>query len=218
LAGSWEIKDHFSVAVGILHTEHNPFYWAMSWRNLLPHDLIPIPVAGQPYDMARNVCCMRALEMGVDYLFFLDSDVLPPNDAILRLARHKLPIVSGVYARRSPPLSVPVMQKDGTWVNELPPNSLIEVDVCGAGCLLISREFLQKLPPIDPDIGKHWFSWRVDRQSSLPPGKATSEDFSMNLWAKEVLGISTFVDTSVVCGHIGLAESKPGKFGAVGTV
>ena len=43
----------------------------------------------------------------------------------------------------------------------------------------------------------------------MPP---LSEDFTMCVWAKAKLGISTLVDTSIVCRHIGLAQSGDNTF------
>jgi len=208
--GSWELKDRNKVLCAILHTDNTTIAWAFGLRNLI----IPGPVvgiAGMPYDHARNAACMRALEMGVQYLFFLDSDVIPPADAVLRLLAHNQPITSGVYFRRSPPHGIPVMlkrHKTGAveWVKSLPPSGLMEVDLVGAGCMLIRRDVLEKMSPIEP--GHHWFCWRVDRQGHLPPGECLSEDFAMNLHAQRH-GFKIYVDCSIRCRHVGLASAGP---------
>ena len=197
--GAWEIPK--SVLCAILHVEHVPFAWAMHLRRLQ----VPGPViglTGMPFDHARNAACQKALEIGVDFLYFVDSDVITPPDVIHRLMAHRLPIVSGLYNRRSPPAGVPVMIKNGSWVTTLPdPNKgespLVEVDLVGAGCLLIQTSVLRDMPPQEP--GKHWFNWQVDKGG-------TSEDFTFNIHAKKTLGISTYVDTSIRCKHIGLSE------------
>ncbi len=139
----------------------------MALRNLqIPNGGI-IPITGMPFDHARNLVCMRAIEGGFDYVGFLDSDVTTPPDAFLRLMKHNLPIVSGMYCRRSPPHAVPVMMRGGQWVTELPKpgeNPMIEVDVVGSGLLLIETDLLRRTPPQDPQRGKHWFCWKVDMQ------------------------------------------------------
>lgn len=167
-------------------------------------------VAGMPYDMARNAICMRALEIGATYVFMLDSDVIPPHDAVLRLMNHRFPIVSGMYCRRSPPAAVPVMMKPvGQWVTQFKPNSLVEVDVVGSGCLLIHRDVLQRLPPQRP--GSHWFDWRVNMQGLMPKEECLSEDFTFCSHARKH-GYKIMVDTSVKCRHVGLAEADYGTF------
>jgi len=160
-----------------------------------------------PFDHARNTACKSALEQGVDWLFFLDSDVVVPHDAILRLMTHNKPFISGMYRRRSPPVAVPVMIRNGSWVTDFPQGQVIDVDLVGAGCLLIHRDLLLKCPPQRPQAGKTWFDWRVDCQGILPPGECLSEDFTMNLHIKRTMGIPTLVDTSVRCRHIGYGEA-----------
>jgi hypothetical protein len=204
MPAAWQLKEMRKVLVGVLHVDVVPIAWALNLRRMvIPGEVAA--VSGMPYDMARNALCARALTEGWEYLFFLDSDVTPPVDAIPRLMAHKKPLVSGVYHRRSEPAGVPVMIKGGQWVFDPPPNRVIEVDVVGAGCLLIHRSVLEQLPPQDERRGKRWFDWRVD-MPGLPPGEAMSEDFTFNLHVKRTLGVPTLVDTSVVCGHIGLAE------------
>lgn len=136
---------------------------------------------------------------------FLDSDVIPPPDAYIRLMAHRLPIVSGVYHRRSHPVGVPVMIKNGTWYAGYPKNSLVEVDLVGAGLMVIHRSVLTSIPPLDPDLGRNWFSWRVDRGHKLPPGEGLSEDFAYNLHCRRH-GYKIIVDTSIISKHVGNME------------
>lgn len=213
MPGAWEIS-HNKVICAFLHTDIVSTAWALGFRNLLPHDMPILPLAGMPFDHARNVACKAALDGGFEYLFFLDSDVIPPRDVVFRLMNHKKPWVSGMYCRRSPPHSVPVMIKNGTWFTDFIPGGMVEVDLVGAGCLLIHRSFLESIPPQRPHAGKHWFDWRVDTQGlQLPPDMPPlSEDFTLCVWAKNKLNIPTLVDTSIQCRHVGLAQSTFGQF------
>ena len=205
-SGAWEWKQKHQVLVGILHTEHVSMAWALGLKRLqIPGSILP--VCGMPYDMARDTLCEAALANGYDYVFHFDSDVIPPPDTIHRLMAHNLPIVSGVYHRRSPPHGLPVMLKGGGWITQYPANALIEVDLVGAGCMLLRRDFLESLPPIDPQRGHRWFQWRVHRSHQLPHGEALSEDFAMNLWARKN-GWKIMVDTSIICDHVGLAAAR----------
>lgn len=214
MACCWELSPN--VLVCILHTDNTTISWAFDLRRLIIPGAFPDPLglAGMPYDMARNQGCEQALRMGADYVFFLDSDCRPPRDAILRLLAHKVPIVSGVYCRRSPPHGVPVMLRGGNWVTELPNKpGLIEVDLVGAGCLLIRRDVLERLPPQEP--GRHWFNWKVDKQGHAPPGECLSEDFTFNLHARRH-GYKTMVDPTIRCKHVGLAEADYRSFVPLG--
>ena len=147
MPGAWEVQNVGRVLVGILHTDVTTMAWSLGLRQLqVPGNILP--VAGMPYDMARNKINQAALEGGFDFVFHLDSDVIPPPDTILRLMQHNQPIISGVYCRRSPPHGLPVMIKDGQWVTQYPQNSIIDVDVVGAGCLLLRRDLLEHFPPM----------------------------------------------------------------------
>lgn len=204
--GSWE-QPIGSVLTVVLHTDVVSTAWALGLKNLqLPGPVMPL--AGMPFDMARNLGCMRALEGGFDYVFHLDSDVIPPPDAVLRLMKHDLPIVSGLYCRRSTPHMVPVMMRGSNWFVDFPKNSLVEVDFVGAGCLLIRRDVLEQLPPIRE--GCHWFDWRVHLKGHVPD--AVSEDFAFcfpsNTWVAGVnvkkinkvnIGDSVLTHTGKVC-------------------
>lgn len=170
-----------------------------------------IPLAGMTYDHARNVAAMSCLESGADYLFFLDSDVIPPPDTVPRLMAHNVPIVSGVYCRRSPPHAIPVMIKNKQWVTSFPANALISVDVVGAGCLLVHRDVFASLPP--QRVGSHWFDWKVNLRGApgFDEADCMSEDFTFCAHARKN-GYKVLVDTSIQCKHVGLAEAGFGTF------
>lgn len=208
---SWELCHSGPVLCATIHTESTTIAWAYGLRNLIiPGSFAPMGVSGLPYDHARNVACMAAIEHDADWLFFLDSDVIPPRDTILRLTKHNKPIVSGVYCRRSNPVAVPVMLKDGQWIVDLPKNQLIDVDLVGAGCLLIHRDVLTTLPPQRP--GKHWFDWRVDMKGICIPQECLSEDFTFCYHAKKH-GFDVLVDTSIHCKHVGFSQVTYGQMG-----
>ncbi|MDE2095638.1 MAG: hypothetical protein KGL39_00145 [Patescibacteria group bacterium] len=221
MPGSWEIRAANQVLVGTLHVDVTTLAWAFGIRNLIIpgrddlRQFYPfLPVAGMPFDHARNVICQKALEYGAQYVLMLDSDVIPPRDTIIRLMAHNLPLVSGMYCRRSPPHGVPVMIKEGQWITNFVPGSLVEADVVGSGCLLIHRSVLEAMSPSDKARGKQWFDWRVDMRGTgtLPDGLCMSEDFVFCANARQQLGIKAYVDTSIVCKHIGYAQAGLGTF------
>lgn len=201
-----------------MSVETTSMAWAFGLKNLvLPgrdeHRTFDpfLCIAGRPFDMARNDGTAHFLRLGAEYILHYDSDVVPPADGLLRLLAHKLPIVSGMYSRRSPPHSLPVMMKDGMWHTNFRMGSLVEVDFVGAGFFLVHRSVYEALPWSDERRGKKFFDWRVDCQGQVPPGEALSEDFSMNLAARK-LGYKIYVDTSIRCKHVGLCEADYGTF------
>jgi len=211
MSGFWELQSPNKVLCAILHTDDTTIAWAFGLRNLvIPGHLIGL--AGMPYDHARNAACQQTLQGGFEHVFFLDSDVVPPHDAILRLLSHNKPFISGLYCRRSPPHGVPVMMKNGSWVTHFRPGKLLSVDLVGAGCLLIHRSVLEALAQKPHRPGKPWFDWKVDMQGIEPPGDCMSEDFTLCKRVREQLGIPVLVDTSIQCRHIGHAQATYGNF------
>lgn len=210
MAGSWELINQNRVLVCTLTRELVSTTWAMNFRNLQIPGTYTF-VSGMPFDHARNTGCQKLLEIGWEWLFFLDDDILCPNDIILKLMSHKLPIVSGLYYRRAEPL-VPVMLKEDPensykWITQYAKDSLVEVDLVGAGCLLIHRDLLLSMPPVSKD--NRWFEWRCDKDD-LPQYEKTSEDFTFIRHLRKN-NVKVYVDTSQVCKHVGLSESVNGK-------
>lgn len=207
---SWEYKQSRRVMAAVIHTEATSVAWALGIRNLLPHDMPIIPYAGMPYDHSRNTAVQNFLSSDYEHLFFIDSDVVVPSAGVLRLLEHRKPIVSAMYCRRSPPHALPVMiRHDVGWVTNFTPGTTIDVDLVGAGALLVHRRVFEDVPPQRP--GKPWFDWRVDLKGHMPDGACLSEDFT---WCSHVknYGFQIWVDTSIVCKHIGAAQAGPGTF------
>ncbi len=210
MPGSWEIRERRKVLAYTLHTDTTTVAWGFGLRNLqIPGDMIAL--AGMPFDHARNTAAQECLRRGYEWLFSLDSDVIPPNAAILRLLQHRLPIVSGLYHRRSPPCSVPVMMMNGTWLVDYERGSLIEVEFVGAGCLLVHRSVVERFFQNPQRPGYPMFDWRVNMQGVLPPGECLSEDYTMSKYAREKFGIKTKVDTSIRRRHVDYSEYDDGS-------
>ena len=211
MPGAWEIAP--SVLAYTIHTDTTTVAWAYGLRNLIIPNGECLGLAGMPFDHARNTACQHVLERGFEWAFSLDSDVIAPRDAVIRLLAHNQPIISGLYNRRSPPHAIPVMIKDGQWVVNFPRGHVIEVDLVGAGCLLIHRSVLERFLTKPGRPGKPWFDWRVDLKGHAPGHECLSEDFSFCWRAKSEFGYKILVDSSVECRHVGLAEATYGAFG-----
>ena len=211
MAGAWELVNQNRVLVCTLTRELVTTTWAMNFRNLQIPGTYTF-VSGMPFDHARNTGFQKLLELGWEWLFFLDDDLLVPSDTIYKLMSHKLPIVSGLYYRRALPL-VPVMLREKPdktgydWIVEYKDNSLVECDLVGSGCLLIHRDVLTSYPPVSED--SRWFEWRCDK-TKLPSNERTSEDFTFIRHLRNH-GVRVMCDTSVKCRHVGFSESFGGQ-------
>jgi len=213
---AWE-RPRTEVCIGIIHTGACSMAWAINFARLRhPPGTIYSLHRGSPFDVARNSIVDRFLDSGAKFLFFLDSDVLPPDNALERLMSHNLPIVSGLYYRRhierpgKPPhpcmwkivppnveMTCPTCAqkfrtKEGKYQPILNPprNALVEVDAVGAGCLLIHRRVFEKLE-------RPYFRWTL---GWVEPG--VSEDLYFCERARDA-GFRILVDTGVRCGHLG---------------
>jgi GT2 family glycosyltransferase len=209
MSGAWE-RESPSVLLAILTREIVTTKWAASFRNLaLPGTSGITFRSGAPFDVARNSACEDALRLGFQWVMFLDDDVIAPPDTFARLVRHERDVVSGLYYRRHEPICPVAMALDDKgqpqWVTSWsPPDSLLEVDFVGAGCLLIHRRVLERM-------ARPWFEWEIGKKDPVQGRTALSEDFSFCRRAKEV-GFKIHLDTSIHCEHVGLGQSGDGNF------
>lgn len=84
---------------------------------------------------SRNVCVQVAQQHGADYLFFVDSDVVVPSDALDRLLAHDRDVVGATYIKRAPPHSILGARLDGR--PDFPAQGLVAMAEMPTGCLLI---------------------------------------------------------------------------------
>lgn len=97
---------------------------------------------------ARNSLAEKALNFGADAILFIDSDLVFPADALVRLLRHNLDIVGATYNKRVPPY-----ETLGHFLGaprDLSAGGLVEADYLPGGFLLIRTSVLKGIP-------KPWF-------------------------------------------------------------
>lgn len=159
-----------------------------------------------PHDRARNeIAHYFVKNKQFTHLFFIDSDTLPPEDALEKLISHDLPFVTGMtpivrkngakgkYETFDNCFLDPVRNEDGT-VKETPiapRNSGIQkIYRCGAACMLIKREVFETM-----DVPYFAFDYSEDHLTHI-----RSEDIYFCDKARDT-GITLYADTSVVCQH-----------------
>lgn len=147
---------------------------------------------------AREEAAKKAIEHGHDYIFFVDDDMICPDDLFLRLYRHDKDVVCPLAFTRNPPYN-PVMyasiegwdevNRSSYFINNVvrnyPRNKLVEVDACGFGACLMKTWMLKKIEP------PYFMS-----------SEGTGEDILFCYKSKKV-GARVFMDTSINIGHIG---------------
>lgn len=150
--------------------------------------------------LARDNIVARTLQNPeADYLWFVDSDIIPPSETLLALLADDVDIVSAVYPYRTDKEDGIV----GTSKDLVPylPNDLIAYDEngeprakmlnagrIGMGCCLIKRKVLEAV------MNKYG--------TCFTPTQGLGEDYTFCELAKS-LGFEIWLDGGVWCKHIG---------------
>ena len=160
----------------------------------------------EAWAVARNQIARVASEPAneIDAVFWCDSDMILPQDAITRLMLSGKEFITGIYFQRADPYWPLIAHYDPKRVNKergkkgvfnwwvkWPENAIAPIDGCGFGCCLTKTELLRAMDP-------PWFEY-----------KEFSEDFTFCLNAKKA-GYQLYVDTNILCGH--LADPEPITF------
>jgi hypothetical protein len=138
---------------------------------------------------SRNDVFRHALKLDAEYVLFVDSDMVFPEDALNKLIARDKEIIGVNYNYRAYPIrAITVLDKDV-------PDSLTDpfpVRVAGTGFLLIKTKILKLLP-------EPWFHFNPSHSDGTP---LTGED----PWFCNVArahGINVWVDPTIKMGHIG---------------
>lgn len=110
----------------------------------------------------RERLASMALELGTEYILWLDSDIVFPATTAVRLMNHNEPVVAANYIRRQLPAKGVAYEKIGDWENPLPfdvYDDLVEVEGIGMGCVLMKTEIFTELK-------KPWFEFGWSPESN----------------------------------------------------
>jgi GT2 family glycosyltransferase len=151
------------------------------------------------YD-ARDSLINYAIQEDSDWIFFLDSDMVPPSDILVKLDKLNQPITSGLAFKRIPPFQ-PCFYTKVSFDKEtkkpalespieFPDQGILECQGFGMACTMIKREVWEKSGDMINDK-KTWFF----------PLPEIGEDLSFCLRARKA-GFKLYVDLSVNCGHV----------------
>jgi len=151
---------------------------------------------GYQIDQIRNLIAHWASHF--DYLFSVDSDIVLPNDTLVKMLNHNVDMVSGVYIQRKPDQEIlEIYRKNHLGgvsnipLTQLQPAGLHEIDGCGFGCVLVKSDVIRK-------IRYPQFVYK----SALDHIHTVSEDVYFCAKAQEK-GSKIYVDSTIICKHIG---------------
>jgi len=145
----------------------------------------------------RNRLVDRFLKTNYEWLLFIDSDTIPPNN-VLDMIENKKDICSGVYHQWKGGKVVPlafVRTKKGSSkkyeeYDETNPDDIIEIGVVGTGCLLINKRVfgILKKPYFDFVLGDNGLNM-------------LGEDFHFCEKAQDA-GLKVWLDRKIIAHHI----------------
>ncbi|KKN87078.1 hypothetical protein LCGC14_0263480 [marine sediment metagenome] len=194
---SWDRLNKQKVIILVPHRGESDY---RQWRDWfltglqMPPGTSYLEMRGLSLTTQRTKLVQEALARPIEYLFFLDDDILGPPDLLTTLLSYALPIASGLYWAKKR------VEERGlaAWINvnnngylSIEPKQdgrLVQVDVTGLGCSLIHRSVFERTT-------FPWFEW---------PPEGPSEDFWFFEKVSRELGIKPMVDMELRCDHIGL--------------
>ncbi len=146
-------------------------------------------IEGYQLPFARNRIVQNALQKEVDYLLFIDADMVFPPDLLLRLLKHDVPFVNALAFRRIKPHYPCIFnwdEKNKCYVTVPYFGGLLEVDATGMPAVLIKIEIFKKMKQPLYYYEDHLFS----------------SDLTFCRNAKK-LGYKILIDTDLKIGHLG---------------
>jgi hypothetical protein len=149
---------------------------------------------------ARELICDQAIETGMDYVLFIDDDMMVPPDLFQHLCQIDADVVAPLCTTRNYPYEpvvydlflVPAKEEDRSYglrnkpKFDIPRNEILLVDAVGFGVVLLKVETIKKMK-------KPWFF----------VNQSVGEDilFCVN-GRNQVPGFSVKVNTGVNVGHL----------------
>ena len=166
----------------------------------LQHDgIIDIISESLVYD-ARDKIAMDALANKVDWVMWLDSDIIYPANIIQKLMSRNKDMITGLYYKRTAPYTPCIYKLEGDKLQpylDYEDNKIFPVEASGFGCMLMKAKVIKA---VHEKFGGCFF----------PVNGVGGEDLSFIRRAKEC-GIEVWCDSSVKCGHVGRQIVIPDK-------
>lgn len=190
------------ILIAIPCMDQVPFLFAQSLASLQKPENCECTLAmrsGSLIYTSRNGLATQAVEMEADYVFWMDSDMTFPQDALVRMLatmqENDLDILSGIYFRRVKPFTPTLFDKldiDGEaceWseFKEIPAE-LFEIGGCGFGCVLMKTDV--------------FFDVQTKFGNMFAPLGNNGEDLAF-CWRARQCGYRIWCDPTVECGHVG---------------
>jgi hypothetical protein len=96
----------------------------------------------------RESLIKQAIEVGSEWVLWLDSDMMFPPSVLMRLLAHNEDLVGCNYMKRSYPFKTVAFTDTSDWENWIPiqySNELVEAEAVGMGCFLMRTKLFKEL-------------------------------------------------------------------------
>lgn len=175
-----------------------------------PPDTVVSHAIGLYINENRNQLSEHALELGAEWIWFVDDDHCFHPDTLTRLLAHNVDVVSGIYVRRVAPF-LPVIYEQEDETGDVVKHHFTPEDrglkpilACGGGCLLVKTHVLKALG------SPYW------RFSQRPDGEMIGEDIDFCYRARAA-GFKVWCDFDATIGHLATVvvyphQVKPGTW------
>ena len=156
---------------------------------------------GREVGDARNHIVESAINANVEYLFFLDDDVLPPPNIFVKMLSYHKDIVSALYCTKSKPAYPLVFTESGAGCyTDWELGEIVKVWGCGLGATLIDMKVFTEDKIEKPYFKSTKLEAVKDPQTLEWFYKTGTED--LYFYDKvEKAGYDVYVDTSIQCMH-----------------
>lgn len=157
---------------------------------------------------ARNDTIQLALEVDVDALIWIDSDIEWQPDWFFKLLDYDHDVVGGTYPKKGDKEEYVLRQVSKRQVD--PSTGLLEVDGLGTGFVKMSKKAMQYLW----DVSKPYIDPKDMKERRMIFDVVINEDHSMvseDIHAFNKLkdgGFNIYLDTNMCCNHIGPYKFK----------
>ena len=183
------------IAVPCMDSVPSQFCQSLAVLNKTEECAIAFQMGSLIYTSRNNLAAM-AVKNEVDYVLWLDSDMIFPSDVLKKLLedRNKGDIITGIYYRRVAPFK-PVLyskleidDKGCEWEGyENIPDECFEVKGCGFGCVLTPTSVFMDVMAKFGDM--------------FAPINGVGEDLSF-CWRARECGYNIIADPSIPLGHV----------------
>lgn len=185
------------IAVPCMDSVPAQFCQSLSVLNKYEECAIAFQMGSLIYTSRNNLATM-AIQKEMDYVLWLDSDMIFSPDVLKKLLedRDKGDIITGIYYRRVQPFKPVLFSKldiddsgcDWVGYDDYPEDEVFEIEGCGFGCVLTPVSAFVDVMAKFGDM--------------FAPIGGVGEDLSF-CWRAKQCGYKIVADPEIQCGHVG---------------